>query len=577
MDCRKDVIVMRRLIALILTVLLLCGCAASPIPGGEKTGLWGDLWHLPIESAEDLSLTQLCDAGDALLLCGRSGSGLTLLRISQEDLTTAASATLDAGPRAYVQVLDDCISVADPESGTVTLLTPSLEPLTVLELYCPADAWFLSPDAGTLYAVSGNALLSRPLATGELQTFPDRRRYSLLASTQPRTILDGLRLSLMYMTPDRAILACAGAGSDLVTRWYALDLRTGIVGELEDSEKLAMGKGLLPLADGNWLDRDARDLTLYGSNGSFLARCSLPDSDNGYCGRDLIYSAQRQGWFFIDYPDGSGTLMFWDPVEGGKGTDVDLAPESVPEGSVLPRELYDRAAELSARFSVDIRIADRCIRDYDSFNSSVLTDPEVIAAALDELEAALALYPENFFAQIGFADVEIIRIEIAADLRSKSDPNDSAGTSGFAQQRDGYYLLVLNGQRIRRAVIFHELSHVIDKRLDWDAKLRDDALYSEEGWMALQPEGFEYAGSHQNVPDSVKAYYDSGYFVRDYSCVSASEDRAMLMEKAMLGETAVFEENPYLLPKLEYYSACIRDSFDTALWPEMLPWEQMLN
>ena len=93
----------------------------------------------------------------------------------------------------------------------------------------------------------------------------------------------------------------------------------------------------------------------------------------------------------------------------------------------------------------------------------------------------------------------------------------------------------------------------------------------------LLPEGFAYADSYDDVPADVKQYYSSGYFAQDYACISASEDRATMIEKAMLGEAAVFEANPHLLPKLQYYCDCIRDSFDTAGWQEILPWEQLLE
>ena len=43
---------------------------------------------------------------------------------------------------------------------------------------------------------------------------------------------------------------------------------------------------------------------------------------------------------------------------------------------------------------------------------------------------------------------------------------------------------------------------------------------------------------------------DKSYFVQDYACVSAGEDRATMLEKAMLEERAVFAENPGLMPKL---------------------------
>ena len=76
-----------------------------------------------------------------------------------------------------------------------------------------------------------------------------------------------------------------------------------------------------------------------------------------------------QGWFVLEYGREGKRLLFWEPADGVRGEDLDLSPEVIPEGSILPRELYDRAAELSARFDLDIRIADQAIRDYTGYDS----------------------------------------------------------------------------------------------------------------------------------------------------------------------------------------------------------------
>lgn len=558
---------MRRLIVLILMTVLLWGCTPappqstipSPLAGGENMGPDGNLWYLPSDAVESMTVTQICDAGDSLLLCGH-GESLSLKLLSGEDLTLTAQTTVEAGPRACVQILGERISVADPGSGTVTLLSMDLELVEVLQPDMPADIWFLSPDAGTLYGICDGTLLVLSLATSKIQP-----------------LLEARMLSLTCLTSDRAIVTCVGVGSDLATRRYALDLRVGILTELEAAEKTALREDLFLLEDGSWLSYGDRELTLYDADGNFLSRAILGGDDDDFCCRSFVWSEPWQGWFFLGYSDGISRLLFWDPAAETNGEPIDLIPETVPAGEILPRELYDRAAELSERFSMDIRIAERCVRGYPNYTAEALTDPEATADALDVLEHTLSQYPAGFFAQLGYGEVETVRIEIVDDLKPKSGADVSSTTSAFSRKCDGYHLLVINGRRIREAVIFHELSHVIDRRLDWDSRLRPDALYSEEGWMALQPAGFAYAGSYTNIPESVTKFYDSGYFVKKYSCISATEDRATMLEKAMLGEAAVFEANPYLIPKLEYYCACIRDSFDTEGWPETTLWEELLG
>ena len=110
------------------------------------------------------------------------------------------------------------------------------------------------------------------------------------------------------------------------------------------------------------------------------------------------------------------------------------------------------------------------------------------------------------------------------------------------------------------------------KRLEWDASLRPQALFSEEAWLALQPEGFRYADSYTDMPDSIRAYEDSGYFINSYAMTFPTEDRATLMSVIMSDKT-VPEENPGMAEKMRYYAACIRDCFDTEGWPESTLWE----
>lgn len=117
---------------------------------------------------------------------------------------------------------------------------------------------------------------------------------------------------------------------------------------------------------------------------------------------------------------------------------------------------------------------------------------------------------------------------------------------------------------------------MIDKRLEWDAMLRPDALYSEETWLSLQPDGFQYAESYTNMPPSTQAFENSGYFVSSYAMTFPTEDRATLMALAMTNSTLI-EENIGMMNKMRYYAACIRDCFGTSGWPETTVWEQVLK
>ena len=210
-----------------------------------------------------------------------------------------------------------------------------------------------------------------------------------------------------------------------------------------------------------------------------------------------------------------------------------------------------------------------------------MNNPEYIRFALDTLEKALSQYPEGFFRQLCYGAVETVRIELVDALTVKEDAqNQPDAAIGFAQNMGSYYLVVLDGYQLREATIFHELSHLIDKRLEWDALIREDALYSNEAWIALQPPGFQYGYSYSDYaidPETVQAYVDSGDFITDYSMTNPTEERAVLMETAMVDGTWAFEPGTGRRAKMQYYADCIRDCFNTDGWPETTLWEQVLK
>ena len=189
------------------------------------------------------------------------------------------------------------------------------------------------------------------------------------------------------------------------------------------------------------------------------------------------------------------------------------------------------------------------------------------------LERAFASYPEDFLRQLPFGDLQQIRIELVENLRGQ-DNMDTHPTSvgGFAQAASGHYLIVFDCLSLDTQTVYHELSHVIDKHLEWDAILRPQALFSEETWLSLEPEGFRYAYSYTDMPEEIAAYEHSGYFLSRYAMTFPTEDRATLMS-AIISDKTILQENPGMAEKMRYYAACIRDCFDTTNWPEKTLWE----
>lgn len=248
-------------------------------------------------------------------------------------------------------------------------------------------------------------------------------------------------------------------------------------------------------------------------------------------------------------------------------------PQTTPE-----QLLYERVETLSQRFGLDIRIPEQSELSYTSYDAYALTDLIAIRSALDVLEENLSLYPEGFFRQLTYGPVESIRIELVGALTVKEGANiDPDSTNAFASNKGDYYLVVINGFSINAYTIFHEFSHIIDARLLWDSINREDALFSEAAWLALQPEGFDYALTYIDIPEKLLPFLESDYFLTWYSMTFPTEDRAMLLAAAMENEYQKFSIGSGRRAKLQFYADCIRDCFDTEGWPETTLWEQVLQ
>jgi hypothetical protein len=328
------------------------------------------------------------------------------------------------------------------------------------------------------------------------------------------------------------------------------------------------------------MDASQRTLMLHDTEGNFLSRCTLPQSSHAVVGEDFVWSGYWDGYFFTDFLGGDLRLMFWDVNAETQGEALELTPQGTAQEpqKLLEPALYERAMEIGDRYGVEIFIGEQCALVYTHFETYALTDPVFINEALDVLDNALSRYPEGFFRQLCYGTVETIRIELVGGLKTLEGITDySSSVGAFAQDRGTYYGIVFDGFVIDERIVYHEISHMIDKRLAWDAQIRTDALFSEEAWLALQPDGFSYAMSYTDIPEETHRFMESGYFITDYSLTYPTEDRAVLMESAMSNYTWDFERSYAIRRKLQYYADCIRDCFDTENWPETTLWEQVLE
>ena len=331
-------------------------------------------------------------------------------------------------------------------------------------------------------------------------------------------------------------------------------------------------------------DREAVEtMTLYSPEGRFLSRCQLPSG----CGRfgEPVWSEQHGGYFFtiVEPTTGSDRLLFWDLSVPVSGEDLTLTPayESVPTGSAVAQTLYDRAAAMGNAYGVTVKIAEQVAGDYADYTAAAELDESIISAGLDALESALSVYPTGFMPQLLHGSCQAIEFQLTGALAKKNLPETVSGFSSFSafvEEQEGKVVVVLDINRpgSLEQTVYHEVAHLIDNKLSFDAWLRPESNYSEENWAALNPAGFVYAQTYDAMPMN---YFNDGYenyFLDIYSRTFAREDRARILEYAMIGADYVFS-TPERLAKLDYLSRCIRECFDTTDWPARTPWEMPLN
>lgn len=578
------------------------------------------LFRVPCEAVETGGYQDLFFYEDMLLATCLAYEGsadladevdLRLALLDRDTGEVLRETTLTGVSSPYIQVCGDTIAACDWGLGTVYLLDGNLHQTSgrrVAESWCSI---YVSTDASAAYSFrSAGGILRTDLESGAEQVLLPSARELYASNRCGRFVtfsyVDGDTQRACYGVLDLStgeILPVDFAGSLYSMTYSEGILAAGILygedsylfGDPADPDVVSLPSATVGIPEGPvrllttvYDDVGGLTMTLYEKDGAFLSSCHLEDAWNYYLS-GLLFSQEDGGYFFTatDY-DGKVTLLFWDLSVPVTGEDLALVPLSTltesPEGSAVSQELYDRAEALSAAYGVSIRIADQCDTEYYTYTVLQETDYFAISAGLDALETALSSYPDGFFSQFAYSTYREVEINLTGALTPIGMPDDANGFTSFAafvEHHDDKQVMVLDlgqGSSLTQN-FYHECSHLIDAKLAFDALYREDALFSEEQWAAMNPPGFAYTYDYYNLPEGIYSDGYDGYFVDTYARTYPTEDRARILEYAMAGYDWIFraEGSEPLMEKLRYYAACIRDAFDTALWPEATAWEMPLQ
>ena len=567
----------------------------------------GALWNIPNQQIEAQQYPMLrAFAGNLLMTTtsyisdGNSEMKLTLLSATTGE--ALQSCTVELTESVEPQILGDHIAVCDSQSGTVVVLDALLRETARYTLSADPGQWFLGYDLDTLYKCSYlDGICAVSLSTGKERFSLDLAELSICSVTDANVCFTGVNRETQRYTASCLNLASgklveppfsgdffrichsgkmwlAGFYGQEDTFAFGVDTNARVITAQGGTFSLLdpVGHLLLTGLDGT--------LSLYDSKGIFLSTCALP----GRYVQSIVWTEELGGYLLlVNDGEGCNRLLFWDIRANTNGENLQTQSladlQAAPDGMSADASLYERAQSLSDHFGIEIRIADQCETEFTSFSCYSVSDYGPVSAGLDLLEDALSVFPEGFFRQLIYGHIDRVQFQLVGGLTATNGFGGDMSYAAFTDANGSVCKIVLDIYSLSKNTVWHELSHAIDGRLAWDATYRDEALFTEEGWSALNPDGFTYTGEYGSLGTNIQPEWYS-YFIDDYSMINATEDRARIFEYAVEDSGTLFRDAPGLIAKLQYYSDCIRDCVggqsrrhDTALWPEITAWEAPLH
>jgi hypothetical protein len=374
---------------------------------------------------------------------------------------------------------------------------------------------------------------------------------------------------------------------------------TGIADVLAESNPVFLPSGDILLRESVFSETSTENsyplntFSCYDNNGNGIA-CVSYECDN-YLSRDAAFFEEDALGFFLVYnTDCRPYLLVWDysqptsgmdtlPLSGAKPQEVADDDTEQPETSE-DTEQPEEDDSKDKQYGLEIRYGEDIPEEIGIYSVEPCTDEAILSEALDTLYESLDCYPDQFFSQLVFGENTGITIYLTGTITGSTEGMLETPT-GFTDSIDGRMVIVLNTEYLWdwQYTINHEISHIIDRRLEYRASYTADSLFSEETWNSFNPEGYVYLGTYEDYEGNELYRQYPEYFADSYGMTFATEDRAELFGLAMSDYLGNFDEDAFFTvgapttEKYKYYCECIRDGFDTTGWDDVMPWEEILE
>lgn len=290
-----------------------------------------------------------------------------------------------------------------------------------------------------------------------------------------------------------------------------------------------------------------------------------------------IDEASGEVWFLTLNEDDLSRLYCWNPAlsETGDSTSC-IAPYYTADDPDVEglQQISEKAKEIGQKNGVRIRVhQDALTIEPSDYVFEAAYQVPLYQQYLDELETALAQYPEGFLKKLGTTSANgKITISLVAAAYGNNDLGSLDSADGVHFYNDGnVYIALVMGERFV-PTLYHELFHSIDTYVLNQCNVFDD-------WEKLNPKGFEYDNDY--VANQLREDYqylgDDRWFIDMYSMSYPKEDRARIMEYAMELCNEEFFESANMQKKLSTLCKGIRTAFGLKKYSGELLWEQYLG
>ena len=527
---------------------------------------------------------------DILVLSGQGNTRLT--RFTGENLIEVASVTLaislDPEDSSF-QVHENGISYFDPVHQATILLDHSLQQIGSI----PAPVGLsgvpiLSFNQDTLYYCTGWSVVAWDLKSGVRRTVKEMAYevQELTALHQHEQILE-CRIqdkgadNKLFLSADQGLeqarLPETAALHTVGDRYFAA-LTSGyqtlmVFGNADMSPEL-----LLP--GHNWqkqfyLPEDHGVVTV--TNGSQLNYYELSTGilrgslilDTKQVSKSIVNTKDHAVYILSYDPAADCDIVYrWDPLRQPPSADNTASFKTdYPTDPEALAACKDYANAIGEKYGITVRIAEDAVAvqpwDYQF-------QPETLAPVLGKelrlLEQRLAQYPEEILEQTK-SHFTGLTICLVRSITGTGDPASLTSATGiqFLENNEAY-VVITTGTYSEQA-LYHELYHVMETHILTESTALDQ-------WEALNPGNFSY---NQNLEESeIYLQGQTRAFVDHYAMVYPKEDRARVLENAMLSEKQSVFQSEYMQRKLTAICTGIREAYRLKKHPKVLPWEQYL-